>query len=541
MPCLHIRNPYTLTPDLAPRVPDLRSVKNIVASCIHRYGRDMPIPQQSRAAAFMTYAKLVMQLHFKPISEAVVPSFEKWLSTSSYSEGRKRQLRQARADLKAFDHAFFKNKSFLKDEVYGKAAQPRSINSYSDSSKAYLGPTMWAIDKAVFKSPWFVKGSDPKTWPERERNLFGNNPVMCTDFSSFEAHHRGVYAELGRFWILHMIRGCGKATFRRVVSQMLLSFNECDYGNVKVTVCETLMSGALWTSSLNGVLNLLLTSYLVGSAKHPELSPEHLAEIMPLFYRGLHEGDDGICSTAPVPEQLIAELGLALKYEYHPHFSQAGFCNVYCLPDGSETITDPRKVLRNFFSLSMKYSKMRESKQMALLKAKAMSILYLYPACPVVSALARRVLVELRGVDETWAVTELTSWHATLHASAKRTKPWLVPTRIEETARVLVESIFGVTVAEQLRVESHLERGNFDIDLSAWAKAEDHWYLKQHLEAKALPHCHFNNPLVMKILHDRALAPSDAGEEAINRCKKARSKLMSIKHIPFLGEFDAPV
>jgi len=504
-PPLSIRNPATGLPDLAARVPSRTDIGTKVASIIHRFGREMPAHDGDVMKDFITYARAVIVKHFKPISALDVPDFETWLSKTSYGEGRKKQLRAVREKMIRADEKFFVNKSFLKDEIYGEAKHARSINSYSDESKVLLGPAMHAIDKAVFTLPYFVKGTNPRTWPEKLAKLFGEDPVMATDFSSFEAHHRGPLAELGRFWIMHMLRGAGTRQFKAIVSRMFLGNNVCQFEDVTAVLKETLMSGALWTSSANGVLNLLLMSYLVGRGRFAEVSPVDLATLMPSYYRGVHEGDDGLCATAPVDLSLINRLGLKLKFNYFPHFSMAGFCNIYSLPDGSDCITDPIKVLRNFFCLPSKYLHMRESHQKGLLRAKAQSLLYLYPAAPIVSSLARAVCTATKSVDSRHSAAELGYWQREVYelavaeqAAIRRGE--IVEKKVSAGARALTSEIFNVPIEDQYRIEAALDRLDFDIDLSAYAHASEHAYIETHLlgmPTMAPEHVH---PLVAETL-----------------------------------------
>ena len=54
----------------------------------------------------------------------------------------------------------------------------------------------------------------------------------------------------------------GAKVLKDLVCYLMGARNECSFKHVHASVDERLMSGALWTSSANGMLNLLLSSYI---------------------------------------------------------------------------------------------------------------------------------------------------------------------------------------------------------------------------------------------------------------------------------------
>lgn len=468
---MYIRQPGLGRPLLVPIIPSLRSYENEALAAQHRFACDMPTPTD--AMPFLRYAIEFIRTRLTPIDR--IPEFEEWLDATNYPGSRKDYFRRLQKDLVVADKSFFRVDAFIKLEGYDEPKNPRAICSPSDESKVYLGPMCHAIDKATFSSvPYFVKGTDPKEWPRRLQELFGANPVTGTDFSSFEAHQRGIFADIICYWFRHMTRKVpGACTRVKVIKQLVKGRRTIKFPCSIAQVDERLMSGAMWTSSSNGLLNLLIMSYLSLHARHPDLDGAELLTKLDDFV-GLVEGDDGICRRFdPLPGD-IERLGCRLKMSASESFDKAGFCKIICDPESLDTIRDPIKVLSHFFVLDPKLEKSRPAKIHAMLRAKALSFKYVAGNCPIIGVLADEVLTRTRSVDVSASLQYLESHKRDLVTRAVHAKIWQEPARISQSSRVLVESVFGVTVAEQLRIESEI-RGGLVVDLEAYAL--DHHYV----------------------------------------------------------------
>lgn len=496
-----ITHPGLSIPDLAAFVPDLQCPLSATAAMCNRVGRDMPCSSTSRGAEvsaamgkFKSYASTFIKKHFPQITEDDVPSFDQWLDGSGYPGSRKRALRRLWADLKSVVPDHCKNKSFIKSEIYSTFKCPRAINSYTDESKVYLGPLMYAVDHAIFHgtsngpsetSKFFVKLTNPKTWPSRLAALFGDDPVVMTDFTSFEAHHRAEFAEIGATWIEHVISGLDDNR-KNMIRRMVLGVNVCEFKEITFKLDQTLMSGALWTSSLNGVLNLLAMSYLVSrTALGPDADAETLVAWTMRHYRGLHEGDDGICSLVgtcveKIDQHLINSLGFNLKIDYHKHYAEGSFCGIMSVSGSTDIVCDPIKIMRTFGYFDMKYSTSKKTKLLALLRARAMSYLHLYPNAPIVSALMWKVIQETKGIDERSAVVH-DMWKrkqievAIEHFKVSEANLPHVPPEL----RMAVQRSFGnglLTSERQEIIEEQIYAAkglNFKLDLSDFAVDSD--------------------------------------------------------------------
>jgi predicted nucleic acid-binding Zn-ribbon protein len=299
---------------------------------------------------------------------------------------------------------------------------------------------------------------------------------METDFSSFEAHHRDGFAEIGRFWMMHMCRECGTNGFRRMVSRMLKGTNTSVFKSITASVDERLMSGAMWTSSQNGVLNLLIMSYLNGRTMFPDVDPTSLAHNVDSFFCGLVEGDDGICRDRRVDPSLISSLGIDLKFKTFKHFGDASFCGNVCDPFELRVVSDPIKVLKNFFVLPSKYRGSRETLCNAMLRAKALSYKYSLNDCPIIGPLCHSICNLTRSVSIDSALTELEDHKRDLVRRSVLAKTWKDEPNITQRSRELVESHFGVSIAKQLEIEQIISQssdGHYKLDLYQFMTTDD--------------------------------------------------------------------
>lgn len=191
------------------------------------------------------------------------------------------------------------------------------------------------------------------------------------------------------------------------------------------------------------------------------LGPEALSEKLGDF-KGLFEGDDGICEYTPIDPALMLRLGIKLKIERAPSFEEAGFCTIYCDPGSLTTYRDPKRTLLKFFALPPKFRNSKRSKVLAYLRAKAMSYKYLFPDAPVVGPLMDWVLRRTKSIDCRGAVEDLDYWQKYIHQfidmDALKTSA-----RPSIASRSNVERIFSVDLVHQMCIEDVLMRSNADV------------------------------------------------------------------------------
>lgn len=445
---------------------------NQIASIVHRFGRKMPWHDGDERKSLLKFSKEMIMKIFTPIVACDVPSFDTWINNSGYPGSRRKYLTELRRSITQINSDVFTSKSFLKDEGYLSPKQPRSINSYTDESKVILGPLVHAIDKATFKNKYFVKGQNVRDRPRVLFDMFSKRKVMGTDFSSFEAHHANELAEIVHFWFMHMIRNCNISNMhKRMISRMVKGVNTSVFSQVQCEVSQRLMSGALWTSSSNGVLNLMLMMYLSARTvlerrRGMAFTHEDLIAYACYEFNGLVEGDDGICEEVNVDEAIIRRLGLELKLDHYDNFGDASFCGIVCDPEELENVSDPVKFLRGFFILPAKLAEARDNVLKTQLRAKALSYKYALNNCPIIGPVCQAVCDATRGITVCLDTAETDSYKRHLLADAIVARVWRDKPCVSLKTRLLVERKFGVTVERQIEIErmlTHIELGTHPV------------------------------------------------------------------------------
>jgi len=317
---------------------------------------------------------------------------EAWLNDTDYPLWRKDELRREWENKKGRTpskyvsvgerQGDFINKAFVKCETYPCYKFPRSINSRTDLFKCYTGPVFKRIEEEVFKHPSFIKHIPVKDRPQYIFDkMAGHNRYYVTDYTSFEASFVPEIMKACEMQLYkHMLVNNPKAY--RVIKEALTGENISKFRHYSTLVPGVRMSGDMCTSLGNGFTNLMLFTFFAernGGRAH-----------------GIVEGDDGlIASTVPITKADFEELGFIIKMEEHASLYDTSFCGMN-LSSELTSMVDPIKTLLNFgwshSPLAQGGAKLRRS----LMKAKALSLLYENPRCPVVTILGLKAL-ELAG------------------------------------------------------------------------------------------------------------------------------------------------
>jgi hypothetical protein len=384
-------------------------------------------------------------------------SCETWIEGPSYPKSKREQFRQLRYEAGPLTAKQQRCKSFIKTESYDTYKAPRGINSYSDRAKAFVGAYAHAADEALFSLKWFVKHQDVRLRPKLLRDAFGFGRVKITDYTSFEAHHSDEFFEVGMMWKEHILAHVGGSElFLKLEHSMCSGQNVCRFRAVIAKVWQRLMSGKMTTSSDNGVLNLMLTAYLLTRSNNPALEPEQLVGRVD-DYNIFVEGDDGIFDDAFIDEKLISDLGVKVKMESFENCAAGSFCGIVSDLETLDNVADPRKVLADFALMDVRWLNARRSRHRDLLRAKAFSYGYAYGACPIIAALANYVLRCTRGRDVAWTLQYADEYHRSNLASAVQTGHAQLFRPVQTSTRLVVQRLFGISVERQLQVELYLD------------------------------------------------------------------------------------
>ena len=474
-------------PLLVPYFPSTKSTRNQIAATIHRFGCKMPQVNKDYATLFFEFSQIFIRNYWSDILvDSDVPEWQDFLDRTSYSGARKAYFTDLLNKMYDINRDPLIVTPFVKNVCTPAPKHARGINSYCDESKVILGPICQAVDKKTFTKDVYVKGTDPSGWSKRMRNLFGNSPIFNTDFTSMEAHHYGQYARVVNYWMMHMLRGLsGARHLRRLISRMILGTNDIKFQSIVVQICQRLMSGAFWTSSGNALLNFLFIMFMTAVIKCGRTTAEVLTSWALKNTMGLFEGDDGIFpQLAPKSAYMaiVKEMGLKLKLNEYPDFTRAGFCSITCTSN-DRNVRDPIKTLRSFFALPMQYAGMRESKQLGLLRARALSYLYLFPTAPVVAPLCHAVLRDTRGHQVVNDVAVQRYLLPGLDVSDPSfQKQMRVKQNISIVERELVAEVFHVSVTDQLLIEKSFDSPPpYICNLEQFATANDIYHSREFI------------------------------------------------------------
>lgn len=440
-------------PSIYGTVPDTKSVANAYQCCIKRFATLMPDAEDKEGRQFHDFVVTLSKLVFKPIDFGNVPTIDEYLAGTHYNQARKKQIRDAFLEQDHVTQGLIGYMGFGKLEQYMDDKTMRGINTPSDSSKALLAGLISVCDKSFFSSRWFVKGTNPADLPKTLREMLGNKRVYATDFSSMESHHEGWLGKAVLSVYEHMLSSCPITdTHRRILTTMFMGTRKIRFAGNKVSLGGRLMSGAQWTSGANSLLNFTLIAYMMSSGLG---TSKERAEWVRSQFIGKFEGDDGIFdATRQIDLNIASRLGLKLKIESFANVELAGFCGNYLAPDCDQVLKAPLKALANFFAMPMRYYNHKDTKVLALLRARALSYSVQYGGCPILGALSYKVLSLTASIDVRCVLSGLEQHKQDLVTHALNAKIWSQDQpSISDATRSRYEELFDMTVPEQLRIE----------------------------------------------------------------------------------------
>lgn len=412
-----------------------------------------PTPDKSTMLRFKKFVRKWLRKNLKPLSDSDVLDFEAWLASTNYTQTRKNQLRIKYSKmLSKYDRKNFLVKSFIKDETYPTYKHARTINSRDDIAKCLMGPWFKSIEKVVFNTdvlPWFIKKVPRHLWPEYIVTMLGRNAsrYIATDYTAFEGQFTREMMHCCEFQLYkYMTARCsGHEEFWWMLDNVLAGVNVCQFKEFTVKMIATRMSGEMCTSLGNGFSNLMFMLFTCREAGCTDV-------------KGVFEGDDGLCTMKgklPGPEH-FAKLGLTIKLVEHSQLETASFCGMIFDSVEMRNITDPIDTLMEFGYCSGKYAKSNLKTKLALIKAKSLSLLYQYPGCPIIAALARYGMRVTRGIRVGQAMKGMNLWEREVLIDALKYKA-IEDLPIGWNTRMIMQNVFGVRVEHQIEIEHYLD------------------------------------------------------------------------------------
>lgn len=434
---------------IAPPIADTNDWETMLWGCEKRFLARPPPVAHDVLCEFEDFVSAELQRMFVPLTLCQIPTQSEWLEKSNYSGPRRRELEKAGTEALGetwYEDEYVLLNGFGKRETYLQYKPPRGINSRSDEFKLWAGPLISAIEKVVYSHPEFIKHVPVKDRPAYIRDFLGDNPgpYYVSDFSHFESHfipkmQRACEGQLYEY----MLQNTG---YGRTYARILQGTNTIRYKNFTISVEGIRMSGEMSTSLGNGFSNLMIWRFL--AHKHG------------LKVKGVVEGDDGLFAQCGGDRVLTSddfkELGFEVKIEVHQDLLTASFCGISMSEDMC-SLTDPRKVLLNFGWSHSPSAGPSPRVRKGLLKAKAISLLYEHPRCPILSKLAFRVCQCESAIKPRF---DCNWYERTLADEAIAYSGWAFDEYkkgVSELARTKFEALYGISVETQLELESLLD------------------------------------------------------------------------------------
>jgi hypothetical protein len=407
---------------------------------------------------FTEFVRDWLHKNLVPLASDSDTSLASWLNKTNYPLWRKIELMEVWDKVCTngginSDWRYKQCKSFMKDENYTDWKHARGINARHDAFKCYSGPIFRLIEEAVFKRPEFIKKISVADRPQyiidylrREGGVY-----LATDYTAFESLFVKPIMRSCEFQLYeYMTRGLPDGPeWYKTVSTTLEGKNICEYKRFTVKLQATRMSGEMCTSLGNGFANLMFMLYVCKSVGCTDI-------------KGVVEGDDGLFRMVgkPPTEADFARLGLLIKADVHMQIETASFCGLVFDADDKINVTNPLEVLASFGWTRNCYARAAERTLLHLSRAKAYSIIYQYPGCPILQSLGLYVLRTNRHLGPIQASLKIASKTASTYERELFEKLSGEPLPVREVGwntRLLVERLYGVSVEQQLKTESYLD------------------------------------------------------------------------------------
>lgn len=412
----------------------------------HRRSRDT-------ARRFAIFVQKWVKKNVSPLPPGTSLDVDEYLDSTNYSAARKSALKVAYESHHPaiMDRHFREARCFIKDESYGEYKAPRWIMSRPDEFKVRYGPYVWQAEKVLYARYEFVKHLTPteRLAKMQEMDLTGVLK-FGTDHTAFEAAITPETMRICEFALMdHLYKYHeGYRYLRRLENEVIGRPNHLRCSNALIGKVGARMSGDNCTSLGNGFTNLMAILF----AAFENQSEIAFCQV---------EGDDGLyvpTGRASTSED-YARNGFDVKMEVAESSCEAGFCGLVADPVALEAITDPVKVLLNFGWASRQYTLAGRKRLDALIRSKALSYAYMYPSCPIVSTLCRRMLELTRHVTfyqllKTVKGQKVSEYQRSITLRAISSEPAL--REPSPLTRVLVFRKYGITVSEQKDMERRL-------------------------------------------------------------------------------------
>jgi len=442
--------------------PDPSDAATVTAGAMFRFCRDIPQPDFPEAK-FRAFVRKWLVSKMTPISPDADTSQRTWLNKTNYTLKRKTELLTKFERLGGLpfelDDKHLEIKSFVKDECYEEDFKhARAINSRSDEFKATVGPICQLVADKLFSLPEFIKKIPIADRPQYiiDKLFKTGHKIYCTDYTSFEAHFKKIVMESCELELFDYLTQClpEYASFMKLFRRAKCGQkNLIKFKTVILEIMAKRMSGEMDTSTSNGFSNMMFDFFLCEQNGNTEVE-------------AVFEGDDGAQTmNGPAPTtEVFEKFGLSIKMIEFDDLSHASFCGmVFDLQDRTN-VTNPISELVSFGWTTARYARSRPGVMKCLIRAKALSLAYQYPSCPILSKFAYKMCQLTAGYDtESWLKKQgqhaFNLYELEIILKAQQHFYFEKHGLVKEPGmgtRLLVEQLYGITVRDQLLLEDYI-------------------------------------------------------------------------------------
>lgn len=409
--------------------------------------------------------------HLTPISMEADLSVESWLQGTHYTMARKEslyktyllkqhyvtQLAQGHISNKLWKLLCYV-KVHVKQEFLEAIKSLRMICARTDTAKVILGPLSKKMENQIYHANneviKYYKDILPGRRAEFMRKNFSYPNIMCTDYSSFEGSFRpNLMKSVECVMYKHMLVNFPMYS---KIFQRLATTNELKFKNLFTATLEgTRMSGEMVTSLSNGFTNMMLMLFVCKMNGY-------------VLVDGLVEGDDGIFVFADnrMPKSKDFEmLGFNVKAFYPRNFYEASFCGQVINPETLDLLAEPKEFMNRVnFSYSDRACSNKHTVRRALLVAKLLSYLSMYPNCPVIAPICYKKILSIKNCVDYTVVKKILNtdqeYYYDVHYLNLKINFDPIEPIISPTSRRMVEELWGMSPGEQLMHENNFVDGS---------------------------------------------------------------------------------
>lgn len=424
---------------LALPMADTTDPETMLQGALHRVGSDPNPCSAAEAGNFFDFTQGEMRTLFRP-GEMTHLNEEEWAVRARYSQERISAIMVTYDEwLRMFQPTDAECEGHGKRENYLMYKTGRVLCARSDRLKPRLGRIFKSIEGTVYELFNFIKHVPMSERVEYLKQMFDGQPeIYETDYTSFEGSFQLRIMQIECWIYAYMLAwDVESADF---VKKVLCGTNTVRFKWFTLKMRAKRMSGEMNTSLGNGIMNYMLARYMGASS-------EHL----------IVEGDDALFCPRPgctIDVSKAARLGFKLKIERRSSVLVSKFCGLMMSEDGI-SFTDPRKVLCTFgWSHSALASNV--DKAAGLRRAKALSLMYEHPRCPILWMLAKTSEERTRSVDALMERSYYTDLLVSEMAESKVDFIGLNAVGPSTESRLDFSLAYGITIADQLEIEDDI-------------------------------------------------------------------------------------